>query len=160
MNEETIASVVGWGKTLGCIASSITVNLPEPGLVHRGAAKHGARHTVFRAGGSIIRFCTVNPYFMFTYIIKQPNDIYTQPVNGIGLSEPLGPTAVVVKSEATYRQVSDFKAMTAMTRPLQIFDERDVAYAWLTTNPWDPSSAFAEVPKGRTEQGQREDTRD
>src|SRR6185437_9021686 len=50
MNEETIAGVVGWGKTLGCIASSITVNLPEPGLVHRGAAKHGARHTVFRAG--------------------------------------------------------------------------------------------------------------
>ncbi|MGB6509301.1 MAG: ketopantoate reductase C-terminal domain-containing protein, partial [Xanthobacteraceae bacterium] len=34
----------------GCIASSITVNLPEPGLVHRGAAKHGAAHPVFRAG--------------------------------------------------------------------------------------------------------------
>jgi 2-dehydropantoate 2-reductase len=50
MNEETIASVVGWGKTLGCIASSITVNLPEPGHIHRGAAKHGAAHTVFRAG--------------------------------------------------------------------------------------------------------------
>jgi 2-dehydropantoate 2-reductase len=50
MNEETIAGVVGWGKTLGCIASSITVNLQEPGLVHRGAAKHGAAHTVFRAG--------------------------------------------------------------------------------------------------------------
>jgi 2-dehydropantoate 2-reductase len=28
MNEETIAGIVGWGKTLGCIASSITVNLP------------------------------------------------------------------------------------------------------------------------------------
>ena len=50
MNEETIAGVVGWGKTLGCIASSITVNLPDPGHIHRGAAKHGARHTVFRAG--------------------------------------------------------------------------------------------------------------
>jgi 2-dehydropantoate 2-reductase len=50
MNEETIAGVIGWGKTLGCIASSITVNLPEPGHVHRGAAKHGAAHTVFRAG--------------------------------------------------------------------------------------------------------------
>jgi 2-dehydropantoate 2-reductase len=50
MNEEAIASVVGWGKTLGCIASSITVNLPEPGHIHRGAAKHGAAHTVFRAG--------------------------------------------------------------------------------------------------------------
>src|ERR1700741_3458717 len=50
MNEETIASVVGWGKTLGCIASSITVNLPEPGHIHRGAAKHRDAHTVFRAG--------------------------------------------------------------------------------------------------------------
>jgi 2-dehydropantoate 2-reductase len=50
MNEETIAGIVGWGKTLGCIASSITVNLPEPGLVHRGAGKGGAAHTVFRAG--------------------------------------------------------------------------------------------------------------
>src|SRR5471030_1403794 len=50
MNEETIAGIVGWGKTLGCIGSSITVNLPEPGHVHRGAAKHGAAHTVFRAG--------------------------------------------------------------------------------------------------------------
>jgi len=50
MNEEAIANVVGWGKTLGCIASSITVNLPEPGHIHRGAAKHGAAHTVFRTG--------------------------------------------------------------------------------------------------------------
>jgi 2-dehydropantoate 2-reductase len=50
MNEAAIAGVVGWGKTLGCIASSITVNLPEPGRIHRGAAKHGAAHTVFRAG--------------------------------------------------------------------------------------------------------------
>ena len=50
MNEETIAGIVGWGKTLGCIASSITVNLPEPGHIHRGAGKHGAKHTVFRTG--------------------------------------------------------------------------------------------------------------
>jgi 2-dehydropantoate 2-reductase len=50
MNEETIAGIVGWGKTLGCIASSITVNLPDPGHIHRGAGKHGAAHTVFRTG--------------------------------------------------------------------------------------------------------------
>jgi 2-dehydropantoate 2-reductase len=50
MNEETIAGIVGWGRTLGCIASSITVNLPGPGHIHRGAGKHGAAHTVFRAG--------------------------------------------------------------------------------------------------------------
>jgi 2-dehydropantoate 2-reductase len=50
MNEETVAGVVGWGRTLGCIASSITVSLPEPGHVHRYAGKGGAAHTVFRAG--------------------------------------------------------------------------------------------------------------
>src|SRR5262249_52455390 len=50
MNEETIAGIVGWGKTLGCIASSITVNLPEPGLIPRGAGKGGKAHTAFRAG--------------------------------------------------------------------------------------------------------------
>src|SRR5579864_3203081 len=50
MNEETIAGIVGWGKTLGCIASLITVNLNEPGHVHRGAGKGGAVHTVFRVG--------------------------------------------------------------------------------------------------------------
>src|SRR2546423_4026378 len=49
-NEESMAGVVGWGKTLGCIASSITVNLPDPGNIHRGAGKQGAAHTVFRAG--------------------------------------------------------------------------------------------------------------
>jgi 2-dehydropantoate 2-reductase len=50
MNEETIAGVVGWGKVLGCIASSITVELHAPGQVRRAAGKSGSRHTVFRAG--------------------------------------------------------------------------------------------------------------
>jgi 2-dehydropantoate 2-reductase len=50
MNEETVAGVVGWGRTLGCIASVISVHLTEPGHIHRGAAKGGAAHTVFRAG--------------------------------------------------------------------------------------------------------------
>ena len=42
MNEETIAGIVGWGKTLGSIASSITVELCEPGHVRRAGGKHGA----------------------------------------------------------------------------------------------------------------------
>src|SRR6267154_1883911 len=50
MNEETIAGIVGWGKTLGSIASSITVELHAPGQVRRAAGKSGSRHTVFRAG--------------------------------------------------------------------------------------------------------------
>jgi 2-dehydropantoate 2-reductase len=50
MNEEAVAAVVGWGRTVGCVASRITVELRAPGHVHRGAGKGGARHTVFRAG--------------------------------------------------------------------------------------------------------------
>src|SRR6266516_4496276 len=50
MNEETIAGIVGWGKTMGSIASSITVELHAPGEVRRAAGKSGSRHTVFRVG--------------------------------------------------------------------------------------------------------------
>jgi 2-dehydropantoate 2-reductase len=50
MNEETVAGVVGWGKTLGCIASQIMVALQAPGDVLRGAGKGGPKHTVFRVG--------------------------------------------------------------------------------------------------------------
>jgi 2-dehydropantoate 2-reductase len=50
MNEATVAEVVGWGRTLGAIASSITVDLCEPGHVRRAAGKSGAAHTVFRVG--------------------------------------------------------------------------------------------------------------
>jgi 2-dehydropantoate 2-reductase len=50
MNEETIAGIVGWGRTLGCVASRISVNLPEPGHIHRGAGKSAAAHAVFRVG--------------------------------------------------------------------------------------------------------------
>jgi 2-dehydropantoate 2-reductase len=50
INEETIAGIVGWGRTLGAIASSITVDLCEAGHVRRAAGKSGAAHTVFRVG--------------------------------------------------------------------------------------------------------------
>src|SRR5438132_224016 len=49
-SEETIAGVVGWGKTMGCIASNISVGLVEPANVHRGEVKGGAAHTVYRTG--------------------------------------------------------------------------------------------------------------
>ncbi len=50
MNEETIAGIVGWGKTLGSIASSITVELHAPGRFAGPPASQGSRHTVFRVG--------------------------------------------------------------------------------------------------------------
>jgi 2-dehydropantoate 2-reductase len=50
LNEERIAGVVGWGKTLGVVASVISVWLYEPGRIRRMAARGGDRHTVFRAG--------------------------------------------------------------------------------------------------------------
>lgn len=50
INEETIAGIAGWGRVLGTIASSITVDLCEPGHVRRAAGKSAANHTVFRVG--------------------------------------------------------------------------------------------------------------
>src|SRR4029079_9231483 len=50
IRETRSAGVVGGGKTLGSIASSITVELCEPGHVRRAGGKHGAAHTVFRVG--------------------------------------------------------------------------------------------------------------
>jgi len=42
---------------------------------------------VLRAGGSNIRISTVNPYAMNTSLAQHPRPIYTQPVNGNGLSD-------------------------------------------------------------------------
>ena len=50
INEETIAGIAGWGRTLGTVASSITVELREPAHVRRASGKGGAAHTVFRVG--------------------------------------------------------------------------------------------------------------
>jgi 2-dehydropantoate 2-reductase len=50
LNEERIASVVGWGKTVGCIAARIAVDLHEPGRIRRTVTKGGTQHTVFRVG--------------------------------------------------------------------------------------------------------------
>jgi 2-dehydropantoate 2-reductase len=50
MNEEAIASVVGWGRTVGAVASNISVDLFEPGRIRRTVEKGGDKHTVFRVG--------------------------------------------------------------------------------------------------------------
>lgn len=50
INEERIAGVVGWGRTVGCIASTISVNLLKPGHIMRTQQPGGDRHTVFRIG--------------------------------------------------------------------------------------------------------------
>lgn len=43
--------------------------------------------TALRTAGSNIRVSTVNPYAMNTELAKYPHPVYTQPVNGIGLSD-------------------------------------------------------------------------
>ncbi len=50
INEERVASVMGWGKTVGCIASKIAVELTDPGQITRHVALGGDKHTVFRIG--------------------------------------------------------------------------------------------------------------
>ncbi len=49
-NEETMASIAGQERTVGVIASSISVELYGPGRIRRMAEKGGAAHTVFRVG--------------------------------------------------------------------------------------------------------------
>jgi hypothetical protein len=141
------------------------------------AIDHGAR-TVIATGSGILGMKDIQAFFYgltpatLSYgkllnlnhcsleLTEQELVALAQQFNALRLSARLGPSAVVVASEAMYRQVSHFKAMTALARPLQIFDKHDAAYAWLTANPSEPSSPFAEVPMGRTEQSRREDTRD
>jgi len=50
LNEERIAAIVGWGRTVGVIASLISVDLHEAGRVRRTMPKGGQKHTVFRVG--------------------------------------------------------------------------------------------------------------
>ena len=49
-NEECIAYYVGWGRVLGCIASSIAVDLYQPGHIKRTGPLGGEKHIVFRVG--------------------------------------------------------------------------------------------------------------
>ncbi|MGH9621538.1 MAG: hypothetical protein ACRD45_17760 [Bryobacteraceae bacterium] len=42
---------------------------------------------VLRAAGTGIRVSTVNPYAMNTALARYPHPVYTQPVNGSGLSD-------------------------------------------------------------------------
>jgi 2-dehydropantoate 2-reductase len=50
MNEETIAGVVGWGRTVGAVASLISVDLYEAGRIRRTIARGGDKYTIFRIG--------------------------------------------------------------------------------------------------------------
>jgi 2-dehydropantoate 2-reductase len=50
LNEETIAGIVGWGRTVGVVASQISVDLFEPGRIRRTVAKGGDKYTIFRVG--------------------------------------------------------------------------------------------------------------
>jgi 2-dehydropantoate 2-reductase len=50
LNEERIAGVVGWGKTVGMVASLISVDMYEAARIRRTVAKGGDKHTVFRVG--------------------------------------------------------------------------------------------------------------
>jgi 2-dehydropantoate 2-reductase len=50
LNEETIAGIVGWGRTVGVVASLISVDLHAVGRIRRTVAKGGDKYTIFRIG--------------------------------------------------------------------------------------------------------------
>jgi 2-dehydropantoate 2-reductase len=50
INEERIAGVVGWGRTVGCIISTISVNAFKAGHILRYQQPGGKKHAVFCVG--------------------------------------------------------------------------------------------------------------
>jgi 2-dehydropantoate 2-reductase len=50
INEETIAGVVGWGRTVGAIAAILSAELYAPGKIRRTGAKNPPGHEVYRVG--------------------------------------------------------------------------------------------------------------
>ncbi len=50
INEERMAGVMGWGKTVGCIASTIAVELDAPGHIRRNVKLGGTERLIFRVG--------------------------------------------------------------------------------------------------------------
>src|SRR6266480_1369494 len=50
LNEETIAGVVGWGRTVGAVASMISVDLYAADRIRRTVPKGGDDYTIFRIG--------------------------------------------------------------------------------------------------------------
>lgn len=50
INEERLASILGWGRTVGCIVSTISVNCFKPGHIMRYQQPGGDKHKVFRVG--------------------------------------------------------------------------------------------------------------
>ncbi len=50
INEERIAGVVGWGKTVGAIAALLSAELYAPGKIRRTGAKNPPGHEVYRVG--------------------------------------------------------------------------------------------------------------
>src|SRR4051812_27634869 len=50
INEETIAGIVGWGRTVGAIAAILSAELYAPGKIRRTGAKNPPGHEVYRVG--------------------------------------------------------------------------------------------------------------
>jgi 2-dehydropantoate 2-reductase len=50
INEERIAAIVGWGRTVGAIAAILSAELYAPGRIRRTGAKRPPGHEVYRVG--------------------------------------------------------------------------------------------------------------
>src|SRR6202171_4277567 len=50
INEERIAGIVGWGRTVGAIAAILSAELYAPGNIRRTGAKNPPGHEVYRVG--------------------------------------------------------------------------------------------------------------
>lgn len=48
--EERVAAIVGWGRTVGCIASTLSAEAFRPGCIVRTRRAGGSAYTIFRVG--------------------------------------------------------------------------------------------------------------
>lgn len=48
--EELVAAIVGWGRTVGCIASTLSAEAYRPGCIVRTRQAGGSAYTIFRVG--------------------------------------------------------------------------------------------------------------
>ena len=60
--------------------------------------------------------------------------------NTLGLPTAMGPAAIVVGSDETYRQMRFFESLTSARRSLRIFRDHEAASRWLFAQPIQPLS--------------------
>jgi hypothetical protein len=124
----------------------------------RWAVDHATR-TVFGKGEDILSLADVQHYLQgigqaatLSYrkllnlnqcslaLSQQDLESLGRQLNALGLPTALGPAAIVVDSDESYRQMHLFESLTSARRSLRIFRDPHAASQWLCAQPVRPTS--------------------